>query len=195
MPSRLQFMPSGAFYKFSGIQGQRTGVSQGRKYQGLCFLITACIFKEVFIVLLRKKWGLYIHSHLVLCLGFFFPPVVSLFSYWWRCPPFQSTVLPAYSPWSCSYCINDTRWNLCSHMQDHVPQGRFRSRLSQSVAHGQPRTEPHDTFSGSAQLSSSNQEHTLGIPARLLSAFLTQSPRAFISGTKPGCLAPCVDQW
>lgn len=81
MPSRLQFMPSGAFYKFSGIQGQRTGVSQGRKYQGLCFLITACIFKEVFIVLLRKKWGLYIHSHLVLCLGFFFPPVVSLFSY------------------------------------------------------------------------------------------------------------------
>lgn len=81
MPSRLQFMPSGTFYKFSGIQGQCTGVSQGRKYQGLYFLITVCIFKEVFLVLLRKKWGLYIHSHLVLCLGFFFPPVVSLFSH------------------------------------------------------------------------------------------------------------------
>lgn len=71
MPSMLQFMPRVTFYKFSGIQGQHK--EQGRNYQSLHFLVIDWTFKVVFLVLLRKKWGLYIHSHLVLCLGFFSP--------------------------------------------------------------------------------------------------------------------------
>lgn len=42
-------------------------------------------------------------------------------------------------------------------------------------------TEPYDAFSGSTQLSSRNQLHTLEISARALSACLTQSPVAVIS--------------
>lgn len=59
-------------WQFTNFQAFRDN-AQGRNYQSLHFLVTAWTFKVIFLVLLRKKWGLYIHSHLVLCLGFFFP--------------------------------------------------------------------------------------------------------------------------
>lgn len=79
---------------FTNIQGFRD-YAQGRNYQDLHFLVTACTFKVVFLVLLRKNVGI-IHSFPFGFVFEFFPPVVTLFSYCWRCPPVQHTVLPAY---------------------------------------------------------------------------------------------------